>query len=145
MKHINKKKVLMMLLAVLAAATLTMCFFAAADNSAADAAEGETNAIIEGWNTFVKKFESTFITENRWKKFVNGLGTTLLITLVASVSGIVIGALTAIVRFTNAKTGRLKFLNFLANIYTTVIRGTPVAVQLLITYFVIFASVNISK
>ena len=59
--------------------------------------------------------------------------------------GIVLGFLIAIVRSTYDKTGKLKVLNAVCKLYLTVIRGTPVVVQLLIIYFVIFGSVDISK
>ena len=63
----------------------------------------------------------------------------------AVILGMVLGFLIAIVRSTHDKTGKLGFLNVLARIYLTIIRGTPVVVQLLIIYFVIFASVNVGK
>ena len=59
--------------------------------------------------------------------------------------GIVLGFVLAIIRSTYIKTGKLKLLNLIAQIYITVIRGTPVVVQLLIIYFVIFGTVNVSK
>ena len=86
-----------------------------------------------------------FIKDNRWKYIVNGLGVTLRVTLFAVLIGIAIGFVIAIIRSTYEKTGKLKILNFLANIYLTVIRGTPVVVQLLIIYFVIFASFRVDK
>ncbi|MCR4780644.1 MAG: amino acid ABC transporter permease [Ruminiclostridium sp.] len=76
---------------------------------------------------------------------VNGLKTTLIITVFAVMLGMVIGFLVAIVRATHDKTGKLRILNFISKIYLTVIRGTPVMVQLLIIYYVIFASVRIDK
>lgn len=94
---------------------------------------------------FVEKFHSTFVDGDRWMYLVRGLGTTLLITLFAVILGMVLGFLIAIVRSTHDKTGKLGFLNLLARIYLTIIRGTPVVVQLLIIYFVIFASVNVGK
>ena len=94
---------------------------------------------------FVEKFHSTFIDGDRWMYLVHGLGTTRLITLFAVILGMVLGFLIAIVRSTHDKTGKLGFLNVLARIYLTIIRGTPVVVQLLIIYFVIFASVNVGK
>ena len=94
---------------------------------------------------FVEKFHSTFIDGDRWMYLVHGLGTTLLITLFAVILCMVLGFLIAIVRSTHDKTGKLGFLNVLARIYLTIIRGTPVVVQLLIIYFVIFASVNVGK
>lgn len=59
--------------------------------------------------------------------------------------GILLGFTVAVIRSTHDKTGKLRFLNLLCKIYLTVIRGTPVVVQLLIIYFVIFGSVNVSK
>lgn len=94
---------------------------------------------------FGDKFYNTFIVENRWMYLVNGLGTTLLITALALVIGIMLGFIVAIIRSTNQRTGKLKAANFICRIYLTVFRGTPMVVQLLIIYFVIFGSVNISK
>ena len=91
------------------------------------------------------RFIMNFITDDRWKYIWNGLKVTLEITFVAVLLGIALGFLVAIVRSTYDKTGKLKVLNFLCKVYLTVIRGTPVVVQLLIIYFVVFASVDISK
>ena len=103
-------------------------------------------AAIGNWFVqFGDKFYNTFIVENRWMYLVNGLGTTLLITALALVIGIVLGFIVAIIRSTNQRTGRLKVPNFICRIYLTVFRGTPMVVQLLIIYFVIFGSVNINK
>ncbi|MDO4943772.1 MAG: amino acid ABC transporter permease [Ruminococcus sp.] len=95
--------------------------------------------------SFTESFKQNFIENNRWHYLVDGLGTTLLITLLAVILGMVLGFLVAIVRSTYDKTGKMKILNVICRIYLTVIRGTPVVVQLLIIYFVIFASVPISK
>ena len=94
---------------------------------------------------FADKFNQNFIEANRWKYILNGLGVTLRVTLFAVLIGIAIGFVVAIIRSTYDKTGKLAFLNFLANVYLTVIRGTPVVVQLLIIYFVIFASARVDK
>ena len=94
---------------------------------------------------FFEDIYLNFIKDNRWKYIVNGLGVTLRVTLFAVLIGIAIGFVVAIIRSTYEKTGKLIILNFLANIYLTVIRGTPVVVQLLIIYFVIFGSVRIDK
>lgn len=103
-------------------------------------------AAIGNWFVeFGDKFYNTFIVENRWMYLVNGLGTTLLITAFALVIGIVLGFIVAIIRSTNQRTGKLKVPNFICRIYLTVFRGTPMVVQLLIIYFVVFSSVNINK
>lgn len=91
------------------------------------------------------KFINNFIAEDRWKYLTDGLAVTLQITLCAVILGIVLGFLVAIVRSTHDRTGKLKILNALCNLYLTVIRGTPVVVQLLIIYFVIFGSSSPSK
>ena len=96
-------------------------------------------------DNFISKFHSTLIEKDRWLYLLDGLKTTLIITFFAVILGMVLGFLIAIVRSTHDKTGKLGFLNVLARIYLTVIRGTPVVVQLLIIYFVIFASVNVGK
>ena len=90
-------------------------------------------------------FYLNFVKEDRWKYLVNGLKNTLIITLFAVLLGLVLGFIVAVIRATHDKTGKLKVLNFFAKIYLTVIRGTPVVVQLLIIYFVIFGSVMIDK
>lgn len=90
-------------------------------------------------------FYRNFIYEDQWKYITEGLGVTLEVTFFAVILGIVLGFLIAIIRATHDKTGRHGFLNGVCNVYLTVIRGTPVVIQLLITYFVIFGSVNIDK
>lgn len=91
------------------------------------------------------RFYLNFIKDDRWMYIVDGLKVTLFVTFFAVLIGIVIGFLVATVRSTYDKTGKLKILNILCQIYLTVIRGTPVVVQLLIIYFVIFGNVNIDK
>lgn len=98
-------------------------------------------------NSFVK----TFITDNRWLQLLQGLGVTVEITLFAALLGICLGFLIAIIRSTYdmnmlGKKCRkfsdyvLKVINAICNVYITVIRGTPVVIQLMIMYFIIFAS-----
>lgn len=96
-------------------------------------------------NDFIASFENNFITDNRYMYLVSGLGVTLLITLFAALLGILLGFLVAIIRSTYDKTGNLKVLNAICNVYLTVIRGTPSMVQLLIMYYVIFGSTSMSK
>ena len=93
----------------------------------------------------IEKIKSTFFEKSRWVYLVKGLGTTLLITVLAVVIGIVLGFIIAIIRSTNQRTGRLKIPNLICRLYLTIVRGTPMVVQLLIIYFVVFSSVNISK
>lgn len=90
-------------------------------------------------------FISNFIDDNRWRYITDGLKITLLVTVFAVLIGVVLGFLIAIVRTTHDKTGKLKILSAICKVYLTVIRGTPVVVQLMIIYFIIFGSVDISK
>lgn len=90
-------------------------------------------------------FTRNFINGDNWHYIADGLVTTIQITFFAVLVGIVIGFIVGIIRSTYDKTHRLKILNFICNVYLTVIRGTPVLVQLLIIYYVIFASVRIDK
>ena len=95
--------------------------------------------------TFQEKFFLNFIKDERWRYITDGLLVTLQITFFAVLVGILVGFLVAVIRSTYDKTGKLKVLNFLCNVYLTVVRGTPVVVQLLIIYFVVFGSVDINK
>lgn len=96
-------------------------------------------------NNFKESFYDNFIKDDRWQYLTDGLKNTLIITVLAVLIGMVLGFFVAVIRATHDKTGKLTILNFFAKIYLTIIRGTPVVVQLLIIYFVIFGSVNISK
>ena len=87
-------------------------------------------------------FVRNFITDDRYLFIVNGFFTTLQITFFAVLLGICVGFLIAMIRATHDMTGKLKLPNFICRLYLTVIRGTPTMVQLLILYFIIFASVN---
>lgn len=86
-----------------------------------------------------------FIKDDRWRYITHGLGTTIQITVMAVLLGLVIGFVIAIIRSTHDRTGKMKIPNLVCKLYLTVIRGTPVVVQLLIIYFVVFASVNVEK
>ena len=96
-------------------------------------------------SSFLDKLHETFIVDDRWKYLVDGLKTTLIITVFSVMIGMLIGFLVAIVRATHDRTGKFKIMNLVCKLYLTVIRGTPVMVQLLIIYYVIFASVRIDK
>lgn len=82
------------------------------------------------------------IAEERYMYLIRGLGTTLTVTFFSVIVGVVLGFLVAVVRSTYEKTHKLKVLNIICQIYLTVIRGTPVIVQLLIMYYIIFVSMD---
>ena len=94
---------------------------------------------------FIDEFTLNFLEDNRYEYILKGFGNTLLISLFAVLLGIVIGFLTAIIRSNHDKTGRMKAGNFICRVYLTVMRGTPTMIQLLIIYYVIFASSNVPK
>ena len=127
------------------------CFCMAA--GAADAAAAEGEQISGSWfDDIASQFRLNFIEKDRWKSLLTGLGNTLKITLFAALLGVAIGIVVAAVRSTfdnnseNMKHNKsvgyyvLGFFNGVCKVYLTVIRGTPVVVQLLIIYFIIFAS-----
>ncbi|MBQ3040510.1 MAG: amino acid ABC transporter permease [Clostridia bacterium] len=88
----------------------------------------------------IKSFTRAFIVQDRWMLYLEGLGNTVIIASVAVLIGLVIGVLFAMINYLKKKTGKLKFLSALVNIYITVVRGTPVVLQLMILYFVVFAT-----
>ena len=95
---------------------------------------------------FFFKFYQAFILKDRWLQYINGVGTTLLVTAIALALGIVLGSVVALVRVAHdqQRPGRknpvLGFFNAVCQVYTTIIRGTPMMVQLLIMSMVIFAN-----
>lgn len=106
---------------------------------------------MEQWISNLKaQFILNFIEQDRWKLLATGLGNTLKITLVACLIGICIGVVIAIIRSTWDKNHEtmhkgfgkslLAVVNAICKLYLTVIRGTPVVVQLMIIYYIIFAS-----
>jgi His/Glu/Gln/Arg/opine family amino acid ABC transporter permease subunit len=106
---------------------------------------------MQAWfESFKADFILNFVQANRWKYLTTGLGNTLLITALALMLGLVIGVIIAAIRSTYDKTaegarptfGRklFGFFNGLCKVYLTVLRGTPVVVQLMIIFFVVFAA-----
>ena len=95
---------------------------------------------------FFVKFYQAFLYSDRWQQYIKGVGTTLLVTAIALVLGVVLGAIVAMVRVGYAqqkphhRNPILGIFNAVAQVYVTVIRGTPMMVQLLIMSMVIFAS-----
>lgn len=97
------------------------------------------------WEDFKSQFILNFVDDGRWHYLANGLLVTLKLTFFAVLLGLVLGFCIAMIKNIHDNTGKLKIANFLCNLYLTVIRGTPVVVQLMIIYFVIFGSVRIDK
>ena len=98
------------------------------------------------WQEFYVKFYQAFIEADRWKQYLEGVGATLMVTALALLIGVVLGVLVALVRTAHdqQRPGRknpvLGFFNAICQLYVTIIRGTPMLVQLLIMGFVIFST-----
>lgn len=145
----NKKRIISFVICAVILASLAACLCLSAS-----AAEAESSAAAGGsWIEDLKaQFDLNFIQKDRWRSLLTGLGNTLKITFFAALLGMAIGIIVAAVRTTydnnkeNMKHSKsigyyiLGFFNGISKIYLTVIRGTPVVVQLLIIYFIIFAS-----
>ena len=102
--------------------------------------------LIEWFDRLLPRFYTAFIEEDRWKLYLQGLETTLIMTVAALVIGVLLGLVVAVVRTSHdqQRPGRrnpvLGLINAVCGIYTTVIRGTPMMVQILIWSFVILSS-----
>ncbi len=90
--------------------------------------------------TISERFYRAFIYDDRYKLYFQGLGNTLLIALLATLIGVAIGVVLAMINYVNKKTGKLKVLSTISKTYIMIIRGTPVVLQLFIMYFVVLAS-----
>ena len=107
---------------------------------------GVAGGDLSFFQDFFVKFYQAFIEGDRWLQYLNGVKTTLLVTALALILGIVLGVLVAMLRTAHdqQRPGHrnpiLAVLNLICKVYVTVIRGTPMMVQLLIMGFVIFAS-----
>src|SRR5574344_434610 len=89
-------------------------------------------------------FYNSIIYDGRYKYLLEGVKNTLLIAFFAVILGIILGIIIALANNYHKETGKLKVLNLIANLYVTVIRGTPSLLQLMIIYYIIFGSVNIN-
>jgi arginine/lysine/histidine transport system permease protein len=92
--------------------------------------------------SFLDDFQLCFIKSGRYEYLLQGLGVTLEVALAAIVVGLAIGFLVAVIRSSHDKYGYFPVLNVISKAYLTIIRGTPMVVQLLITYYIILRSVD---
>lgn len=101
---------------------------------------------LTGWQSFFLKFYQAWFANSRWQQYFKGLASTLEVTVIALAIGVAVGVIVAVVRtaYAQRRPGThnpiLALIDFLFKIYVTVIRGTPMMVQLLIMGFVIFSS-----
>ena len=96
-------------------------------------------------DTYTTSKQVIIVKDSRYVYLLKGLGNTLLITVLALLVGVVFGFLIAIVRTNHDRNGGLTILNALCKLYLTIVRGTPVMIQLLIIYYVIFQSIDTGK
>ena len=106
-----------------------------------------TQGDAEWWQTLFVRFYQAFIEADRWKTYLEGVGTTLLVTAMALIIGVILGVVVAMIRTAHdqQRPGRPKnpllgLVNAVCKVYVTIIRGTPMMVQMLIMGMVIFAS-----
>jgi polar amino acid transport system permease protein/polar amino acid transport system substrate-binding protein len=92
--------------------------------------------------TLSERFIAAFITGDRWKQYLAGLGITLEVAIFAGILGIIIGTVVALMKLSTTEDGRPTVLNYIATVYVDIIRGTPSVLQLLIMWFIIMASSN---
>ena len=103
-------------------------------------------ADLSFWQVFYVKFYQAFIYADRWLQYLQGVSRTLMVTALALVIGVFLGIIVAIVRSAHdqQRPGKhnpiLSVINAICKVYVTVIRGTPMLVQMLIMGFVIFSS-----
>ena len=94
------------------------------------------------FQSLIDDFHLCFVKADRWQYLLKGLGVTLEVAIAAILLGLIIGFVVAIVRSSHDKYGKFGFLNAIAKVYLTIIRGTPMVVQLLICYFIILKSLD---
>ena len=87
---------------------------------------------------------NTLVYQDRYQFVLEGLKNTIIMAIFATFIGIILGIIIAIIKDNYEKNERFKILNFICNTYVNVIRGTPVLLQLMIIYYVIFKSVEIN-
>lgn len=95
---------------------------------------------MEFFYKIAEDFQSTFIIGDRWKMFADGMGVTLFLSLFSIILGLALGIMLAL-----GKLSKYKIIRGICGAYIDIIRGTPTMVQILIIYFVIFASINIDR
>ena len=89
-------------------------------------------------NGLKEQFYTSFLEKGRWKLYLKGLGITMTVTIFAAILGFFIGIILAIMKISKNKKGKQTILSKFASIYISIIRGTPVLVQLLIMWLIIF-------
>ena len=92
--------------------------------------------------TLNERFIAAFVTSDRWKLYLGGLGITLEVAVFSALLGLLIGNVLALMKLSYSEDGKPTIFNYIASVYIDVIRGTPSVLQLLIMWFIIMASSN---
>lgn len=129
------KKALAVITVIVAGALILSFAVPAFAQGASSAQGGFFQSIAEGFKNLKEDIYNVLIHNDNYKHITNGLWVTIYITFFALIIGLVLGFLIAIVRSTHDKTGKFGILNAICKLYLTVIRGTPVIVQLLVIYY----------
>lgn len=96
---------------------------------------------MQAWFERVSELvQVAFVSGDRWKLYISGLGTTLEIAFLAAILGLIIGTIVALMKLSTNRKGKKTIWARIANAYIDVIRGTPSVLQLLIMWFVIMKS-----
>ena len=98
------------------------------------------NRCTDWFGRWTDTLYNTFIVDDRYKTLIDGFQKTIIITFGALLIGVIIGSVVAAIKVFAEDNKKLKPLDMICNLYLTVIRGTPVVVQLLISFFIIFVS-----
>ncbi len=98
------------------------------------------SGVMQWWDGIVATFIKCFLKDDRYLLLLDGIGVTIKISLLAVLIGIAIGLVIAFCALS-----KKKVLNLIGKVYTDVIRGTPSVTQLMIIYFVVFATVDLEK
>ncbi len=97
------------------------------------------------WENLQHEFNRFFVDNGASSWWINGIKTTILVTLLALVIGVILGGIVGMIRSIHEQTGKLKILNGICVVYLTIIRGTPSMIQILIFYSIVFASVPLNN
>lgn len=101
--------------------------------------------IVSWFTSLYESFYNSVIFENRYEMILDGLQNTIILSFGALIIGILIGFLISIIRYTNKHTGKFKLLNSICKLYVSIIRGTPSVLQLMIMYYIVFKTSDISS
>jgi len=116
----------------------TSVFVLAKDSAAIGASAGANAQQVSFLTSIANSFQSNIIQENRYLLILDGLKTTVIISILATIFGTLLGALVCFMRMSQNL-----LLNVPAKVYISILRGTPVLVLLMLIFYVVFASVDI--